>query len=66
MSALRAQNGIEYAVDDVSGSLLEPAIVHAGRAVDMDFVNGMKSMIGHRGRNSTRQVERLSVPNGST
>ena len=42
MSALYAQNGIEYAVDDVSGALLDPAMVHAGRATGMDFFNGMK------------------------
>jgi hypothetical protein len=42
MSALYAQNGVEYAVDDVSGALLDPAMVHAGRAVEMDFFNGMK------------------------
>ena len=42
MSALYAQNGIEYAVDDVSGALLDPAMVHAGRATEMDFFNGMK------------------------
>ena len=36
MSALYAQNRIEYAVDDVSGALLDPAMVHAGRATEMD------------------------------
>ena len=42
MSALDTQNGIEYTVDDVSGSLLDPAMVHAGRATEMDFFNGVK------------------------
>ena len=64
--ALYADNGIEYAVDDVSGDLLDPTMVHEGRAFEMKFFDGMKSMIGCRGRNSSRQVERSSAPNGST
>ena len=42
MSSLHAQAGIEYAVDDVSGALLEPALVHESRATDMNFFEGMK------------------------
>ena len=41
MSALYAQNGIEYAVDDVSGAMLDPKMVHDGRAVEMKFFDGM-------------------------
>ena len=35
MSALYVENGIEYAVDDVSGALLDPGLVHEGRATEM-------------------------------
>ena len=42
MSALYAQNGIEYAVDDISGALLDPAAVHEGRATEMKFFHGMR------------------------
>ena len=42
MSSLYAQAGVEYAVDDVSGALLEPALVHEGRATEMNFFEGMK------------------------
>ena len=42
MSALYAQTGIEYAVDDVSGAFLDPAMLHAGRATEMEFFNTMK------------------------
>ena len=42
MCALYAQNVIEYAIDDVSGALLDPAMVHAGRATEMAFFEGMK------------------------
>ena len=40
--SLYAQNGIEYAVDDVSGALLDPTMVHADRAVEMYLFIGMK------------------------
>ena len=42
MSSLYAQAGVEYAVDDVSGALLDPKLVHAGRATEMKFFDGMK------------------------
>ena len=42
MSSLYAEAGVEYAVDDVSGALLDPELVHAGRATEMKFFNGMK------------------------
>ena len=42
MSSPYAQAGVEYAVDDVSGALLDPTLVHAGRAVEMKFFDGMK------------------------
>ena len=51
ISALYAQNGVEYAIDDVSGALLDPTLVHAGRATEMAFFEGMKL-------NNTRQEER--------
>ena len=41
LSALYAENGIEYAVDDVSGALLDPKLVHEGRSTEMKFFNGM-------------------------
>ena len=41
MSALYAQKGLEYAVDDASGALLDPTMVHAGRATEMAFFEGM-------------------------
>ena len=37
MMALYAENGTEYAVDDISGALLDPAAVHEGRATEMGF-----------------------------
>ena len=40
LSALYAEDGIEYAVDDVSGALLDPKLVHEGRATEMKFFNG--------------------------
>ena len=42
MSALYAENGIEYAVDDVSWALSDPTTVHDGRATEMNFFDGMK------------------------
>ena len=42
MNSLYAEAGIEYAVDDVSGALLDPTLVHAGRKTEMDFFDGMK------------------------
>ena len=42
MSALYAENGIEFAVDDVIGALLDPTMVHEGRATEMHFFDGMK------------------------
>ena len=42
MSALYAQHGVEYAIDDVSGALLDATMVHAGRATEMAFIEGMK------------------------
>ena len=47
MSALYAQNGSEYAIDDVSGALLDPTMVHAGRATEMAFFEGMKVYESH-------------------
>ena len=37
-----AQAGVEYAVDDVSGALLGPKLVHEGRATEMKFFDGMR------------------------
>ena len=42
MCSLYAQAGVEYAVDDVSGALLHPKLVHAGRSVEMKFFDGTK------------------------
>jgi hypothetical protein len=42
MSALYAQNGVEYAIDDVSGALLDPTMVHAGRATEMALFEEIK------------------------
>ena len=42
MSALYAQHGFEYAVDDVSGAMLEPKLVHEGRSTEMKFFDDMK------------------------
>ena len=42
MSALYAQHGVEYAVDDVSGALLDPKLVHEGRSTEMSFFDCMK------------------------
>ena len=39
LSALYAQHGIEYAVDDVSGSMLEPGMVRSGRELEMKYFN---------------------------
>ena len=39
LCALYADNGIEYAVDDISGALLDPKLVHEGRAPEMKFFN---------------------------
>ena len=41
MSTLYVESGIEYAVDDVSGALLDPKLVHEGRGVEMKFFEGM-------------------------
>ena len=37
MLSLYAEHGIEYAVDDISGALLDPQAVHEGRATEMGF-----------------------------
>ena len=42
MMAPYAEGGIEYAVDDVSGALLDPAAVHAGRTTEMELFHGMR------------------------
>ena len=42
LSALYAENGIYYAVDDISGALLDPKLVHEGRATEMKCFNGMR------------------------
>jgi len=42
MSALYAQNGVEYAIDGVSGALLDPTMVHAGKATEMAFFDRVK------------------------
>ena len=42
MMSLYADNGIEYAVDDISGSLLDPAAVHEGRSTEMGFFEKLK------------------------
>ena len=42
MMSLYADNGIEYAVDDISGSLLDPAAVHEGRTTEMGFFEKLK------------------------
>ena len=42
MCSLYVQADVEYAVDDVSGALLDPKLVHAGRSVEMKFFDGMK------------------------
>ena len=42
MRYIYAGNGFEYAVDDVSGALLDPTLVHEGRATEMEFFNGMR------------------------
>ena len=41
MSALYAQNRVESAIDNISGALLDPTMVHAGRAVEMAFFEEM-------------------------
>ena len=46
LSALYAENGIEYAVDDVSGALLRPKLVHEGRTTEMELFNGMRVYFG--------------------
>ena len=35
MSSLYAENGVDYAVDDVSGALLDPEAVRSGRATEI-------------------------------
>ena len=42
MCALYAQAGVEYAVDDVSGAMLDPKLVREGRDTEMKFFDGMK------------------------
>ena len=42
MSSLYSESGIEYAVDDVSGALLDPELVHKGRKTEMEFFAGMR------------------------
>ena len=42
MSASFAQNGVEYAVDGVSGALLDLKFVHGGRSTEMNRFLGMK------------------------
>jgi hypothetical protein len=42
MYALYTQAGVEYAVDDVSGAMLDPKLVRKGRDTEMEFFNGMK------------------------
>ena len=41
LSALYTQNGIAYAVDDVSGAVLDPEMVKQGREVEMTFFETM-------------------------
>jgi hypothetical protein len=38
---LYVQNGVEYATDDVSGAVLDPAGVYAARGVEVDFFRSM-------------------------
>ena len=42
LSSLYAQHGVEYAADDVSGAALDPAAVHKGRGVEMDYFRSMR------------------------
>ena len=44
MSSLYAEAGVEYAVDNVSGALLDPKLVHAGRATEMKFFQRHESL----------------------
>ena len=41
MDVFMAQNGIEYAEDDVSGASLNPALVRQARDLEMRFFNDM-------------------------
>ena len=42
MFALYAQAGVDYAEDDVSGAMLDPALVREGRDTEMKFSESMK------------------------
>ena len=42
MSGVYARDGVEYAVDDVSGALLDPKLVHKGCSTEIQFIDGMK------------------------
>ena len=41
LNSLYVQCGVESAYDDISGAALDPALVHAGRAVEMGFFKDM-------------------------
>ena len=68
MFALYAENGIEYAVDDISGALLDPAAVHEGRRAEMFFCfqRSFEFMSMYREKSSNGRVARSLVLNGST
>lgn len=42
LRSLCVQYGIEEAVDDVAGALLDPGMVRAGRGVEMDYFKSMR------------------------
>ena len=41
-SSLYVQHGVEYAADDVSGAARDPAAVHKGRSVEVDYFRNMR------------------------
>ena len=42
LCSLYVQHGIEEAIDDVSGACLDPALVKAGRILEMNYFKDMK------------------------
>ena len=42
LCSLYIQHGIEEAVDDVSGALLDPGLVRAGRTLEMKYFKDMR------------------------
>ena len=56
MSSLHFEAGLEYAADDVSWALLDPAMVHEGRGSGMKFVDGSAPTTEYRASRQSKAM----------